>query len=135
MQESYSYCSLMPKSYSLLSCNPYSLNYSDIDILYMRVQYIVDYVDDKFISIQLMLNLILGIFSGLMFFQLEDDGPNIFFDRCVCACVRICLFVCVCVLCSMCCVMCVYIVFHNFCFRSVNYICIAFEEHDVAICT
>ena len=38
-----------------------------------------------------MLNLILGVFSGIMFFQLEDDGPNVFFDRCVCVCVYVCV--------------------------------------------
>ena len=52
-------------------------------------------VYDQFISIQLMLNLILGFFSGIIFFQSEDDGPNVISDRCVCTCVCACVCVCV----------------------------------------
>ena len=37
-----------------------------------------------------MMNIILGFFSGIIFFQLEDDGPNVFLDRCACVCMRLC---------------------------------------------
>ena len=62
--------------------------------------------------IQWIQNLVLGLFSGMIFYQLEDDGPNVFLDRCVliCACIHMYLCICMCVFVCMC--MHVHIILH-----------------------
>ena len=61
-----------------------------------------------FVPIQWIQNIILGLLTGIIFFQLEDDGPNVFIDRCVMymyVCMYVymyaCMYVCMYVTCSM----------------------------------